>query len=173
MARMALIQLNRFWRDVNVRSAWGDLRTVIEQAGSNKWRFALLSAVCTIAVFSVMWQEGGRGLPKPPTVTYITSWPADRSEAEIVASNIANQKRKEKLAAEQAQREAEVREIYKKIGRYSGMDVDAIEKKAEAERRAEEARKVASQPKTATQAKTATPSKPAGESKPAATQAND
>jgi len=145
---MALIQPTRFWRDVNVRSAWSDLKIVIEQAGPHKWRIGLLSAVCTVAMFSVMWQEGGRGLPKPPTVTYITSWPADRSEAEIVATNIANQKRKEKLAAEQAKREAEVREIYKTIGRYSGMDVEAIEKKADAERRAEEARKAAAQPKT-------------------------
>ena len=148
MGGMALIQPSRFWRDVNVRSAWGDLRTVIQQAGPHKWRIGLLSAACTAGVFSVMWQEGGRGLPKPPVVTYITSWPANRSEAEIIASNVANQKRKEKLAAEQARREAEVREIYKKIGRYSGMDVDAIEKKAEAERRAEEARKATSQPKT-------------------------
>lgn len=148
MGAMALIQPTRFWRDVNVRSAWGDLRTVIQQAGPHKWRIGLLSAACTVGVFSVMWKEGGRGLPKPPVVTYITSWPADRSEAEIIASNVANQKRKEKLAAEQARREAEVREIYKKIGRYSGMDVDAIEKKAEAERRAEEAGQAASQPKT-------------------------
>lgn len=148
MGLMALIQPSRFWRDVNVRGAWGDLRTVMEQAGPNKWRIGLLSAACTVGIFSVMWQEGGRGLPKPPTVTYITSWPADRTEAEIIASNIANQKRKEKLAAEQARREEEVRQIYRKIGRYSGMDVEAIEKKAEAERRTEEARKAAAQPKT-------------------------
>ena len=32
-----------------------------------------------------------------------------------------------------------MREIYKKIGRMSGMDVDAIEQKAAAERAAEEA----------------------------------
>ncbi|HMO68115.1 MAG TPA: hypothetical protein PKE25_05545, partial [Novosphingobium sp.] len=80
-----------------------------------------------------------RGLPRPPVVTYITSWPADRTEAEIIASNIENQKRKERLAAEQARREEEVRQIYKTIGRLSGMDVEAIEKKAEAERAAERA----------------------------------
>jgi hypothetical protein len=54
-----------------------------------------------------------------------------------MASNIANQKRKDRLAAEQAQREEDVREIYKTIGRVSGMDVDAIEAKAKADREAE------------------------------------
>ena len=43
-------------------------------------------------------------------------------------------------SAEQARREEEVRKIYKTIGRASGMDVDAIEKKAMAERAAEKAR---------------------------------
>jgi len=135
---MSLLPPSRFWRDVSPRTAWSDLRVVIEQAGSNKWRIGLLSAAATIGLFSIMWQEGAGGLPKPPQVTYITSWRADRSEAEIVASNIANQKRKERLAAEQARREEEVRQIYKTIGRYSGMDVDAIERKAVAERKAGE-----------------------------------
>lgn len=144
---MSLFRPTRFWRDVSPRSLWSDLRTVIEQAGANKWRIGLLSAATTFGIFSIMWQEGGRGLPRPPQVTYITSWPADRTEAEIIASNIANQKRKEKLAAEQARRDEEVRQIYKTIGRYSGMDVDAIEKKAMAERAAEEASREASAPK--------------------------
>lgn len=143
---MALKRPSRFWRDVNVRGAWSDLRTVVEQAGPNRWRIALLSAICTIAVFSVMWQEEMRGLPRPPVVTYITSWPADRTEAEILASNIKNQQRKDRLAAEQAKREEEVRQIYRKIGRYSGMDVAAIEKQAEADRKAEAAAQAASTP---------------------------
>lgn len=135
---MALIPPTSIWRDVNVRSAIADFRIVFEQAGSNRWRFALAAGAMTFGIFWVISQEGGRGLPPPPKVTYITSWRADRSLEEIVATNIANQKRKDKLAAEQAKREEEVRNIYKTVGRLSGMDVDAIEKKAAAERAAEE-----------------------------------
>lgn len=129
----------RFMRDVSLRGSVSDLKVVIEQAGPHKWSFAILAAICTAGLFSLLVHYEERGLPRPPVITYITSWPADRTEAEIIASNIENQKRKERLAAEQAKREAEVREIYKTIGRMSGMDVEAIEKKAEAERAAERA----------------------------------
>ena len=47
------------------------------------------------------------------------------------------------LAAEQARRDEEVRQIYKTIGRMSGMDVDAIERKAQADREAEARAKAA------------------------------
>ena len=80
-------------------------------------------------------------------MTLITSWPADRSLAEIKASNIVNQARKDRLAAEQAVRDEKVRNIYKTIGRASGMDVAAIERKAAEDRAAEEAAAKAAAPK--------------------------
>lgn len=168
---MALIRPSSYWRHVNPRGAIADLRTVYREAGANRWRFALAAGVVTLGIFSVMWQEGMRGPPRRPSITYITSWPAGRSDAEIIASNIANQKRNDALAAEQAKRDEEVRAIYKKLGRMSGMDVEAIERKAAAERAAEEqarAARVAQQrnlQEAASQAAKATPAKaaPAGE----------
>ncbi|HEY0958215.1 MAG TPA: hypothetical protein VGE05_02960 [Novosphingobium sp.] len=130
---MALIRPTSFWRQVSPRGAITDFITVFRQAGKNRWRIAVASAIMTTAIFSVMWQEGGRGLPRPPMVTYITVWDPHRTQAEIIASNIANQKRKERLAAEQAKRDEEVRQMYKSLGRATGMDVDAIEKKAREE----------------------------------------
>jgi hypothetical protein len=129
------------WRDVSPGGALGDLLTVFRDAGRNRWRYALLAALPPLGIFMVFANEEMRGLPPPPKITYITSWRADRSEAEIIKSNIENQKFQDGLRAEQARREAEVREIYKTIGRYSGMDVDAIEKRAAADRAAEAARK--------------------------------
>ena len=126
-------------RHVNPRGMFADFATVWKQAGSNRWRIAAVAAACTIGLFSVMWQEEARGPPPRPKITYITTFAPGRSEAEIVASNLANQKRKEALAAEQAKRDEEVRQIYKTLGKMSGMDVDAIEKKAAADRAAEEA----------------------------------
>nr|ALG05344.2 hypothetical protein 5H7_043 [uncultured bacterium 5H7] len=129
------------WKNVDPVGAIADFRTVWEQAGKNRWRIAAVSAAATIGIFSLMFQEDYRILPRPPQVTYITSWHADRSDAEIVATNRANQQYQDRLRAEQAQRDQEVREIYKKIGRLSGMDVDAIEAKAKAEQAAEDAAK--------------------------------
>ncbi|MEZ5736335.1 MAG: hypothetical protein R3E09_11155 [Novosphingobium sp.] len=143
---MALIRPSTFWRQVSPRGAIADFVAVWRQAGRNRWRIAAVSGACTFAVFSVMWQEEARGPPRPPKVDYIRVWPSHRTDEEIIASNIANQKRKERLAAEQAKRDEEVREMYKTLGRLSGMDVDAIEKKAMAERAAEERAKAATAP---------------------------
>ena len=60
------------------------------------------------------------------------------SDDEIIASNIAHQKRKEKLQAEQAERDEEVRDMYKALGRMIGMDADKIAREADAERAARE-----------------------------------
>lgn len=130
---MSLIQPSTFFRKVNPRGAIADFREVWRQAGRNRWRFAVLSAIVTTAIFSVIWQEGAIGPPIRPTIDYITVWDPHRTDAEIMASNIANQKRKDRLAAEQAARDEEVRQMYKTIGRASGMDVDAIEAKAKAD----------------------------------------
>ena len=140
---MALIRPTSIWRQASPRGALRDFVEVWRQAGKNRWRIAAVSAACTIAVFSVMMQEGAVGPPRRPTIDYITVWDPHRTDAEIMASNIENQKRKERLAAEQARRDEEVRQIYKTIGRMSGMDVDAIERKAQADREAEARAKAA------------------------------
>jgi len=134
---MSLIRPSTFFRQVNPRSALLDFIEVWRQAGRNRWRIALLSAAMTTGIFSMMWQEEVIGAPRRPTIDYITVWDPHRTDAEIMASNIANQKRKDRLAAEQAQRDEDVRQIYKAVGRASGMDVDAIEAKAKADREAE------------------------------------
>lgn len=140
---MALFRRSSMWRDVSPGGAIGDLITVFRQAGHNRWRIAALAALPPLGIFAVFANEEVRGKPKPPEITYITSWRADRSTAEIVASNIANQRLQDRLEAEQAKREEEVRGIYKTLGRASGMDVDAIEQQAAAERAAEQARAAA------------------------------
>lgn len=135
---MPLIRRSGIWRDATgPRGMIADFAEVYRQAGRNRWRIAALSAACTFAIFSVMWQEEARGLPPPPKVTYITTFAPGRSDAEIMASNIANQKRKERLAAEQAKRDEDVRNMYKALGRATGMDVEAIEREAKARQAAE------------------------------------
>lgn len=143
---MALIRPSGFWRDVTPRGAIPDLITVFQQAGKNRWRIAVASAIVTVTIFSIMWQEGAQGPPVKPKVEYIRVWDPHRTDADIAASNLANQKRKEQLAAEQAKRDEDVRQMYKSLGRASGMDVDAIEAKAKAEQAAQAAASAAAVP---------------------------
>jgi uncharacterized protein (UPF0335 family) len=134
---------NPFRNAVSPRGMVEDFMEVFRQAGENRWRIGIASALCTIGLFSLMWKEEVRGKPKPPVVTFITVFDPNRTEAQIVASNIANQRHKERLEAEQAKREEDVRNIYKAIGRASGMDVDKIERQAKAEQAAEAEREKA------------------------------
>lgn len=133
---MALFKRPGYWKDVNPTGMVADFREVWRQAGHNRWRIAALSAACTFGVFCLMSTQEAKGPPPPPKVIYISTLPPGRSYDEIVAENLANQKRKEAWAAEQAKREKDVREIYKTIGRMSGMDVDKIAREADAEQAA-------------------------------------
>ena len=65
-----------------------------------RWRVLGVSVAATFALMVVMIPESERIEPRPPEVTWITTFQPDRTDAEIIASNIENQKRKDKLAAE-------------------------------------------------------------------------
>ena len=133
------------WRNASPTGAIGDFIAVYKQAGKNRWWVAILAALTTTGIFSIMAGENWIGPHPKPKITWITTFAPDRSEAQIVAGNIANQKRKDALAAEQAKREAEVRALYEKIGEYSGVDVEAAKKQGEAERAAAAAKLKAEQ----------------------------
>lgn len=133
---MALFKRSGYWKDVNPTGMIADFVQVWKQAGHNRWRIAALAAACTFGLFGLMSTQEAKGPHLPPKIIYISTLPAGRSYDEIMAENLANQKRKEAWAAEQARRDKEVREIYKTIGRMSGMDVDRIAREADAEQAA-------------------------------------
>lgn len=137
LSRMALFKRSGMWADVNPTGMVADFREVWRQAGHNRWRIGAVAAACTFGIFYVMMQQEGSARHLPPKVTYITVLPEHRTDAEIEASNIANQKRKEALALEQAKRDEDVRNLYKELGRWSGMDVDKIAREADAQAAAE------------------------------------
>lgn len=129
------------WADVNVGGALGDFLTVFRQTGPNRWRFAALAAIPPVAIFTVFAQEEVRGKPRPPEVTFISSWRADRSLEEIERSNIANQRIKDMIAAREAKLREEEQKAYMAVGRATGLDVDEMKRRADAERAAQEAKR--------------------------------
>ena len=77
--------------------------------------------------------------PERPKITYITTLDEARSDAAIAAENRANQELKDLRAAAEERIATRKREMYKALGAAAGMDVEEIERKAEAERAAEQA----------------------------------
>lgn len=129
------------FKHANPAGAVADFRAAFRQAGKKRWWLILVAAAITSLLFSSFLVQTWYGPPAKPEITWITSYEPGRTEAEIAATNIANQKRKDAFAADQARREEEVREIYRKLGRASGMDVDTVDREAKAERAAAEAKR--------------------------------
>ena len=89
----------------------------------------LLAAAVPAAIFWQFGKERWRIPPPPPKVEYITTFADGRSDAEIAASNRANQEKQDALRAEQKRREEEAKDAYRALGRASGIDVDAMERR--------------------------------------------
>jgi hypothetical protein len=93
-------------------------------------RFSVL-AIAILITGVMLYQftrERVRIPPARPDVTYISTFEPGRTDAQIEASNLANQKRQDRLNAEQAKREEEVKDAYRALGRATGLDVDAMER---------------------------------------------
>jgi hypothetical protein len=112
---------------------------LVQEHVKPNWSVVAIAAMATAAIMYQFTKERVRIPPSPPTVTYITTFEPGRTDAEIAASNRANQVRQEKLRAEQAAREEQAKDAYRALGRATGLDVDAMERDIERERMAETA----------------------------------
>ena len=128
-----------FLRNVNPAGAIADFRTVFREAGGNRWRFAVLAAMVTTGIFSVMAGESWKKPRARPDIIYITSWRAYRTEAETQAFIKEKQRRKDEEARLIAEQQKVGQDMWKTLGKVSGMDVDKIAAKAEADRAKAEA----------------------------------
>ena len=119
-----------------IQDFWNEIR----KPTPYRWPVLGLSLLCTFGLMFFIMTESVLVPPEKPKVSFISTLEAGRSDAQIVASNRANQERKERLAAEQARRDEEVKDAYRALGRATGLDVDAMERRIAEEKAAEEAR---------------------------------
>jgi len=70
--------------------------------------------------------DSERAEPRPPKVTWISTFRPDRTDAEIIASNIENQKYKDKLKAEAEARLERKKQAARALARASGFDPDEL-----------------------------------------------
>ncbi len=104
-----------------------------------RWLIVAVSAIPAILIIAWAGSEEIIAPPERPNVTYISTLAPDRTDEEILASNIANQQRQDERRALYEEYEERKREAYRAVGRASGMDVDAMEERAAAERAIEQA----------------------------------
>lgn len=127
--------INRFNPTPGALDFWNEFR----KPTPYRWPILGVSALLTFGLMYQITSETAFVPPAPPEVTYIASFPADRTDAEIIASNIENQRNQDAIAALLEQNEERKRELYRALGRASGMDVEEIDREAAQERAAIEA----------------------------------
>ncbi|MBT2135071.1 hypothetical protein KK137_12095 [Croceibacterium sp. LX-88] len=128
-----------YWRKVSPRGAIEDLIDLWRQPTPYRWQILGVAVAMTFTMMVVFIPESQRVEPKRPHVTYITTFDPNRTDAEIVASNIENQKRQDKRRAELEALAERKKEAYKALGRATGIDVDAMEADIKREQAAEKA----------------------------------
>lgn len=126
-----------FFRRVSPRRAITDFHDQWKQPTPHRWQILGVAIAATFCVFMLFIPESQRAPPARPEVMYISTLDESRSEAEIIASNCANQQLKDELQARIDAAEERKRELYKALGRATFIDVDAIEEEIAAEEAAE------------------------------------
>lgn len=129
--------VSRFNPKTGVADFWSEFRK------PNPYRWPML-AVSVLPILVIVYWAASEEVyknPERPKITYISTFDPDRTDAEITASNEANQEISDLRKAEAERVARQKRDAYKALGAATGMDVDRIEAEADAERAAEEAAK--------------------------------
>lgn len=126
---------SRFNPAPGVADFWNEFRK------PNPWRMPIL--LVSMGPFAlIFWWLSSETFykdPDRPSITYITTFDPARSDAEIIASNEANQEVKELREEAFESLEERKRELYKALGAAAGMDVEEIDERGREARAAEEA----------------------------------
>lgn len=125
-----------FFRRVSPRKAITDFHDQWKQPTPHRWQILGVAMAATFCVFMLFIPDSQRGEIAPPDVMYISTFEDGRSEAEIIATNCANQRLKDELQAILEANEERRKEMYEALGRATFIDVDAMKEEIEAEQAA-------------------------------------
>jgi uncharacterized protein (UPF0335 family) len=131
--------MRNYLRRMSPRGGVEDFLTYWRQPTPYRWQILGASVALTFTIMVLFVPEDQVAEPARPTVTYISTFAPGRSDAEIMASNIENQRRQDVLEAERAALEERKKQVYRDLGRATGVDVDAMERRIARERAAEQA----------------------------------
>jgi hypothetical protein len=115
-------------KNVSPVDAVGDFVEQWRQPTPYRWQILGLSVALTFTMIVLLVPKTERAPPAQPNVIWINTFAPGRSEQEIIASNIANQKRKEAEQAIEKQREEIRKNFYRNLARGTGMDPDKLER---------------------------------------------
>ncbi len=95
-----------------------------------RWPGLIGAAAISFSLFYFFTQERVVIPPEPPTIVYIDSFAPGRTDEEIIAGNIANQRVQDEREVLRQERAERIKDMYRSLGRATGIDVDRIEREA-------------------------------------------
>lgn len=129
----------RYLQRLNPVGGVADFWEYIKRPQPYRWPIAAVSVAASFGILSLIIWEEVKLPPERPSVTYISTFQDGRSDAEIRASNIANQRRQDEITERRAAAAQKRRETFREIARMSGMDVEEIDREIAADEAAEKA----------------------------------
>ncbi len=96
-----------FPRPAAPKALWADMRAFAAQRSRYQWGGLAIAIVMPLLIVAGFWHDSTHGIQPGPQVIYVQSWPANRTDAEIVADQQQDQAQRE---AAQRARQARVPE---------------------------------------------------------------
>ena len=87
-------------RPSSPRVVWTDLRAFMQQRPRHQWWAGTLAVMIPMAILAGFYVEARMDARPRPNLYYINSWPADRSDEEIKASQQADITRRREIQVE-------------------------------------------------------------------------
>lgn len=112
----------------NPAPGFADFWNEIRRPRPYRWAFLTVSVLPVLGILYWAVSQVEYKAPERPQIDYITSFEPERTDAEIIASNRANQEVKELREAAEENIAARKRDMYKALGAAAGMDVEADRK---------------------------------------------
>jgi hypothetical protein len=101
-----------FPRPARPNAAWSDLKAFLRGQERHKLVFALLSMLMPALIVLGFYIDSKPDAPKPQII-YVQSWPASRTDQQIIRQNIADQKI---LDAKRRERQREYQRLADQLG---------------------------------------------------------
>ena len=102
-----------FPKPVGPRAAFADLRAFMRQRGREKVIGGALAILVTTIIVIEFLVDSKINTAPPPTVVYVDSWRADRTDAEIVAQQKIDQAKRDAAAKE---KQRQFQKLEKQLG---------------------------------------------------------
>lgn len=126
--------MKEFFRRVSPKRAIVDFAETWRQPTPHRWPILGVAIALTFFTFMLFIPKSQRVPPPKPDVIWITTYAPDRTRAQIIASNCANQQLMDELQKRLDERANLRREMYAALGRATFINVDKILKEAKEER---------------------------------------